>query len=113
MFAFGAKIAPAVSIATGAILGYVAYSRYQTNPDDGTWKALAIAAAGTIGMLPFTFMFLQGINSQLVAGKDAATGAKLTEGRVKELVANWGRMNYLRSLWPLTAAAVGLWGVLS
>ena len=113
MFAFGAKIAPTVCIATGATLGFAAYSRYQSNPDDGTWKALAIAAAGTIGMLPFTLVFLQGINSQLVAGKDAATGAKLTDGKVVGLVASWGRMNYLRSLWPLTAAAVGLWGVLS
>lgn len=111
MYDVGAAIAPPFSAIAAASLGYVAYSRYQSNSEDGKWKSLALAAAGTVAVVPFTILVLLPTNNRLIAGSDGA--AKLAEKEIETLIARWGNLNYVRGLLPITAAALGLWTVLS
>lgn len=65
----------------------------------------------TLGMVPFTWVFMSGTNSKLFFRAEG-TGeiGKDGEGEVRGLVSKWSALNYVRSLFPFAGAVMGLIG---
>jgi noranthrone monooxygenase len=92
---------PAISIATGTMHAAAAWRSGE--------PALAVAAAFTVAMIPYTWIFMRGVNTALFAASASTHEAKETQrDRVKTLVARWSRFNAVRALFPLAGAVVGL-----
>jgi len=112
VFDIGKSTAPPLAVLAAATLSYVAYTKYNISGSDATqWRGLAIAAAGTVGIVPFTLLFMGGINDKLIAASDAV-GKEVASESVRELVARWGRVNVVRSFLTLGATMAGIWSVL-
>lgn len=112
VFDIGKSTAPPLAVLAAATLSYVAYTKYNISGSDTTqWRGLAIAAAGTVGIVPFTLLFMGGINDKLITASDAV-GKEVASESVRELVARWGRVNVVRSFLTLGATMVGIWSVL-
>ena len=88
-------------------------------------KTFALAAVATVGAIPYTLIFLEGVNKKLEkmakkASEDAKAGGGLSaeigvgggESAV-ELVKMWQARNFGRALFALTGTALGLWAALS
>ena len=74
----------------------------------------SIAAVLTIGMVPFTGLFMLETNGKLMAFAENAMGGevKMDGEVVGELLRKWGVLSGIRSLLPLFGSAVGLLAVL-
>ena len=95
---------PAFSIATGLMYSYAAYVKTGQNEE---WRGLAAAGATTVAMIPYTWIFMRSINNKLWA---AVRGEKETVNmpQAKAMLNNWGRLNMVRALFPLTGGVMGL-----
>ena len=72
-----------------------------------------MAAGLTLGMIPFTWVFMAPTNGRLfeaqrrgLAGVEGKEGGG--EGAVRGLVGRWRRLHFVRALFPLAGAVVGL-----
>ena len=68
-----------------------------------------VAAAATLSIVPFTFIFMGGVNGRLLEQVERLT---LGEGEIRELVKRWAELNLLRGVEPVVGACVGFWGAL-
>ncbi|KAF7561944.1 hypothetical protein G7046_g2192 [Stylonectria norvegica] len=101
---FNRGIAVLPPLAVASAVGYL-YAAYRTRQDGGIWKGFAVAAALTVGIVPYTMIFLNGINYVLL---DFLKGTKVLEqGDVLRLVGRWGVLNLGRCLFPLAGAIAG------
>ncbi|KAI0596803.1 hypothetical protein F4775DRAFT_593914 [Biscogniauxia sp. FL1348] len=78
------------------------------------WRGYAAAAAANLLLVPFTQLFIMGINNRLMASMPGAGEVEVALGydEAAQLIARWGRLNLVRTFLPLTGAALGLWNLL-
>ncbi|KAF3762269.1 DUF1772-domain-containing protein [Cryphonectria parasitica EP155] len=88
--------------------GYLAYAQHRSRGSG--WQLFVGAAALTVGIVPFTLVFMDATNQVLleVASGAATVGSEALEG----LLLRWKDLNLVRSFFPLAGAVVGLWGLL-
>ena len=110
--------------------------------NDNKWKLYILAAALTLGIVPWTLLVMARVNARLHAAADVGVGVMARrrdkgKGRavvestqlqededeaemememegesIKALVDWWGVLNLGRGVWPLLGALVGGWAVL-
>ncbi|GKT41836.1 monooxygenase hypC [Colletotrichum spaethianum] len=108
IFLSGASTGPKVALVTFLTLAYSAYDRRSQGV---AWKPYATAAALGLAIVPFTLIFMSPTNSALMAG---AQGVKtLGSSETTELLTRWRALNFVRSLFSLAGAGVGLWYAVS
>ncbi|KAJ6006501.1 hypothetical protein N7451_004445 [Penicillium sp. IBT 35674x] len=105
LYNLGHKIMPTLSVCTCAMYIFVASKKRTAGLP---WPIHAIAAATTIGMVPFTTIFMVPTNDALFA-LHASSEAPLEE--VRGFIVRWQWLHVVRSLFPLTGAVVGWRGL--
>ncbi|KAL9602835.1 MAG: hypothetical protein Q9219_001530 [cf. Caloplaca sp. 3 TL-2023] len=110
IFQNGIRIGPTLAL-TGAVgYGVVGYAKSGATEDrGGSWMKWAGAAVGTVGIVPFTLLFLSPTNNRLLAQYARLT---LDEPAVRALVEKWAWLNLVRAAIPLLGTGLGLWGAL-
>jgi len=114
LFTTGSKIAPPFAIFTFVNFGYLAYisrsDQGQTDSSPSSWQGYGFAAIAVVAIVPFTLLFMNGVNDQLMAASGEGVGkAVLSAADVTGLVKRWGMLNSIRSVLPLLGAVIGLW----
>jgi len=118
LFTTGSKIAPPLAIFTFVNFSYLAYvsrsDQGQTHPSRSSWRGYGFAAISAVAIVPFTLLFMKGVNDQLMVASGEGVGkAALSAVDVTGLVERWGMLNSIRSVLPLLGAVVGLWTALN
>lgn len=99
---------PAISISTGLLYSYAAWSK---GSGGGAWRLFAVAAATTVGMVPYTWIVMSGTNNALSRAVEGSKNASEENwAEAAKLVRAWGQLNAVRALFPLTGAVLGLMG---
>lgn len=93
-----------------SLLGY-AYLAYQQRSQGRPWHVFAGAAAFTIGIVPFTGIFMAPTNQALLQAAEGASS--LGSEAVSQLLHKWKDLNLIRSLFPLAGAALGFYGLVA
>ncbi|KAI4127297.1 MAG: hypothetical protein LQ338_003257, partial [Usnochroma carphineum] len=107
VYHYGHRIYPALAITTCLLYSYAAYAKHATNTSG--WRVFTTAAAMTIGMLPFTWVFMTTTNNALFrVQRQGEKSGKL--GEVEALVRRWRGLHFVRCLFPLGGAVLGLLG---
>jgi noranthrone monooxygenase len=107
IFYSGHHKGPPISIATGLIYSYAAWSNHTAGIP---WKVFALAGALTVGMVPFTWIFMMGTNNALfrAEAKSKSGGGGSSWKEVESLVKTWNGLNAIRALFPLSGAVLGI-----
>ena len=97
---------PALAVMTGIAYGYAAWLRATSG---GSWSPFVLAAVLTFALVPYTWIFMNGINSALFeaveqSGKD---GMVVDKQRAESMIIAWSGFHAVRSLFPLAGAVVG------
>lgn len=92
-------------MAAVSLLGY-GYLMYDRSRQSRGWGKYVGAAALTVGIVPFTVLFMDATNQALLGV--AAGGASLSSEAVRELLEKWKVLNLVRSLFPLAGALLGM-----
>ena len=76
-----------------------------------------------MSIVPFTLLVMSNVNGKLDAAAEESKSLKITEQlsevkgargeSTKELVDWWATLNFVRGLFPLTGAVLGLWATLA
>ncbi|KAH8163379.1 hypothetical protein CIB48_g4849 [Xylaria polymorpha] len=102
---------PATAVVTGLNYFYLAY---QHRSVDREWRGYAGGGVANLLLVPFTLIFIGGINSTLMASLPSAQGKKAVSlDTARQLIGMWGNLNFYRIFMPLAGAALGLWNLLS
>ena len=111
MYNIGVGIGPPASVVSSLSSFYLAYALSE--------QKYAVAGAFALGIIPYTGLVMLTTNNAIFAkGKklrEVAEGEKVSEveeKEVRDLVKFWGQTNFVRGLFPLVGALVGLWTVL-
>ncbi|KAI8957520.1 hypothetical protein F5Y11DRAFT_84566 [Daldinia sp. FL1419] len=75
------------------------------------WKGYAAGALSNLLLIPFTVIFIGGINSKMIAA-NSGVGKQLSQETARHLITLWGKLNGVRIFMPLAGAALGLWNLL-
>lgn len=110
LYNYGVALMP--KVAGTVALAYL-YAGYASNPSQGATTrartAYWVAAGVTVAIVPFTFVFMQPTNDELMAAAGSAVKAAAFGGEhVMQLVNKWAALNLVRSLLPLAGAVLGL-----
>ncbi|KAI0101489.1 hypothetical protein GGR51DRAFT_563390 [Nemania sp. FL0031] len=101
------------STAVVAALNYF-YLAYRYRSVGREWRGYAAAGAANVLLVPFTLMFIVGINNRLIASMSGVRGLEtLSNASAKQLIKRWGDLNVYRIFMPLAGAALGLWNLLT
>lgn len=92
------------------LLGY-SYLAYERSSRGLSWSKFLWAAGLTLGIVPFTVVFMDPTNQALLQVAAGGVGAATGEGALRELLIKWKGLNLMRSIFPLAGAALGLWGL--
>lgn len=106
LYHYGHLLLPSMSVATLLLYAYVALNKRASS---APWRSYAMAGAVTVGMIPFTLLVMVPTNNTLFQLDDGIkiTAAVTSLDYVRELVTRWGRMHFVRSLFPLLGATLG------
>lgn len=106
LFNYGHRLLPAISIATLLIYAYEVFNRWTGGE---SWISYAVAGALTVGIIPFTLIFMHSTNNLLFRLEDEIkTNPKVTSlDTAQKLVTKWSRMHLMRSCFPLAGALLG------
>ncbi len=110
---YGHQVLPALCVLTCSLYGYAAYTTYTAG---GLWRVFATAGATTAGMLPFTWIVMIRTNNALFRAHRMqnckAEGGKggdvMGLEEAQGLVARWKRLHFIRSMFPLVGAVLGM-----
>jgi noranthrone monooxygenase len=102
---------PVLAVFTSITYCYAALVRREAGEDG---KPFVIAAALTMGIVPYTWVFMSWLNSALFdAEEQSADGKSSVRSQDAEgMIAKWSTLHGVRSLFPLAGAVVGLTGML-
>lgn len=101
------------STAVVAALNYF-YLAYRHRAIGREWRGYAGGGIANLLLVPFTLIFIAGINNTLIASMSKARGMEaLSLESARQLIRRWGDLNVYRIFLPLTGAALGLWNLLS
>lgn len=97
---------PSLAITTSLMNCYAAWLRAAAHQP---WISFAIAAALTIGIVPYTVVFMGKINTTLFAAVDQCREGKrsVSKAEADRLVSKWTALHAVRSMLPLLGAVVG------
>ncbi|KAF6793776.1 putative N-acetyltransferase, GNAT family [Colletotrichum sojae] len=95
---------PKVAVVTFLSLTYSAYNRHSQGAG---WKPFVAAAALSLAIVPFIRILMGPTNARLMAGAQGVAALGWQETR--DLLTTWRTLNFLRSSFSISAAAVGLW----
>ncbi|KAL8729420.1 MAG: hypothetical protein Q9166_004750 [cf. Caloplaca sp. 2 TL-2023] len=113
LFSSGSHIFPQLATATSTAFSILAYN---ASPGTSLRYQYILAAAGAIGIAPFTIFVMKPTNMTLKElGEQGDEGIKKSGGeqRVQELLRRFGRLNALRGGLLALGAAIGLKAALS
>lgn len=104
----GHRKGPAISITTGLIYGFAAWSKHAAG---SPWRVFALAGVTTVSMVPYTWIVMQSTNNALFRA-EARTKSEQEQswGEAVSLVKAWNRYNAVRALFPLAGAILGIMG---
>lgn len=106
----GHRKGPAISLAAGLAYWSVAFERASAGH---RWGLQMAAGALTIGMIPYTWIFMLGTNGRLFNMLAEARGGKgLAWQDVQKQVRVWDQLNAVRAWFPLAGAIVGMAGII-
>lgn len=111
MYHYGYQVMPTMAVATFLLYGYAAISNRAAGK---RWSVFAVAGVMTVMIVPFTWVVMAKMNNtlfRLEMETKVAVVASLDEA--KALVMMWHYLHFVRSLFPLAGAIVGLLGILS
>ena len=93
-----------------ALVSY-AYAAYDSYSHTAPWAGFLGAGALTIALAPWTLTAMRGTNEEL---HKAACGVSKDMGaeKARSLFQEWGRLNFVRGIFPLAGAGVGMWALL-
>ncbi|XPT01932.1 Noranthrone monooxygenase [Ascochyta lentis] len=102
---------PALAIVTGTIYIYAAWAQAVSG---GSWKPYAAASAFNFGIVPYTWIFMNRINTALFDAEAVTSNGKtaVEKERVNKMIVTWTRLHGVRSLLPLAGAVTGLLAML-
>ncbi|CAK4034461.1 Noranthrone monooxygenase [Lecanosticta acicola] len=92
---------PLIAIATGTVHILTAWRSGE--------RLFAVSGAITVSMIPYTWIFMRGVNDALFAASEWADEIK--EGKsenLRQLVNSWSRFNAVRALFPLAGSIMGM-----
>ncbi|KAJ5654404.1 hypothetical protein N7490_001407 [Penicillium lividum] len=125
---------PAISVVSSVANGYLAWALRNTAVPEsgivgGSWTGCYMTAiVATMGLAVWTLTAMKKTNARLtaIATRDDAAAAEGIKGmvmgeqekvkrakedaEVPELFRKWSKLNFLRALFPLTGAIIGLYG---
>lgn len=108
VFYSGHRKGPAISIATGLIYGFAAWSKYAAG---SPWRVFALAGVTTVSMVPYTWIVMQSTNNALFrAEARSKSEQEQSWAEAESLVKAWNRFNAVRALFPLAGAILGILG---
>ncbi|KAJ5113388.1 DUF1772-domain-containing protein [Penicillium angulare] len=110
LFEKGRSTNPPIAAGTASSLIYLAWAVRRGSP---LYKSAAYSRSGlyiaaailTVGIVPFTFVFMDPTNDVLI---EKARSTSDSDPEVSELIKRWTRLNFGRSLLPLAAAVCGV-----
>ncbi|KAK7743325.1 hypothetical protein SLS62_010648 [Diatrype stigma] len=98
--------------AAGTALNYL-YVAYRSRSRDLEWRGFAAGGVLQVAIVPFTLLFIAGVNSRLLAVADPKTKKEMSKEVAKALVGQWGRLNAVRSSIGLLGTAAAVWNLLT
>lgn len=108
IYFYGHIIYPGICITTCLLYAYAAYTKQGKGLK---WRTWALAAATTIAMVPFTWIFMAPTNNLLFdRHAQSKTGQEIEFNEVVNLITTWAGLHYARCLFPLAGACIGLLG---
>ena len=112
LYHYGHIEMPALCIGATSLFGYGA--QIKRGAQRPQWSTYALAAATTIAMVPFTWIFMAPTNNILfrMEAMPSEVEASVDLSEVRGLVVRWAWLHAMRSLFPMTGGVLGLTGVL-
>ncbi|OTB10020.1 hypothetical protein K445DRAFT_323415 [Daldinia sp. EC12] len=107
-FKRGASYMPTTAAAIALSYVYLAFRHRGRGLE---WRGYAAGALSNVLLIPFTLIFIGGVNNKMLAANEG-TGKQLSQETVRHLIATWGKLNAVRIFMPLAGAALGLWNFL-
>lgn len=101
----GKALGPQMAMAS--MLGY-AYLIYDRRSKGQSYSGYVAAAALSLGIMPYTIIFMMGTNNALLGVASGATKTA-SESAVRELLVRWKGLNLLRSVFPFIGGILGIW----
>lgn len=92
---------PAIATVAGLAHASVAYAKWNAK-QEFTYNALA--AAATIGIVPYTWIVMTWTNSKLMNAANTGEGKE----NARKWIITWARLNVLRGLLPLAGGILSL-----
>ncbi|KAF1730636.1 Noranthrone monooxygenase [Beauveria bassiana] len=105
IFTRGMALMPKVAAVTSLCFLYGAYSSRGQRES----KTFLSAAGLGVCIVPFTLVFMAKTNQLLLGSLKATSASSAVE--TARLISKWGTLNMIRSLFPLAAGILGLWGL--
>ncbi|KAI0429535.1 hypothetical protein F5Y09DRAFT_342529 [Xylaria sp. FL1042] len=101
---------PAIGVITGLNYFYLAYRHRSVGRE---WRGYATGGVANLLLVPFTLMFIAGINNTLIASLSNAQGGRslMSLDAARQLIRRWGDLNFYRIFMPFAGAALGLWNL--
>jgi hypothetical protein len=114
MVMYGMMLMPSLSITTMLLYSCAALLKHRAG--DAGWAMSMLAAAVTMAMIPFAWIFMVSTNKALLriqlAGNDAAKLDVGTVEEAREIVGKWGWLNGCQALFPLVGVIIGTRAIL-
>ncbi|KAI4159434.1 MAG: hypothetical protein LQ342_006604 [Letrouitia transgressa] len=107
IYHYGHLALPTLAIVVFFLYTYVSFNKRSAKQP---WAGLALAGVTTLGVMPFTFIFMIPRNNELFRLESASKIDPSVKGIIeaRELVVKWSWLHFTRSLLPLTGAIIGL-----
>jgi hypothetical protein len=106
MFNKGKAMFPVFGAATALNYFYLAYRHRAQGLE---WRGFAAGGVASVGIVPFTLLFIAGINSRLISAIDSKAAKDMSQDLAKELIKQWGSLNALRACIPLVGTCLAIW----
>ncbi len=97
--------------AAGTALNYF-YVAYRNWGRDLEWRGFAAGGILQVAIVPFTLIFIAGINSKLLAVVNPKTKKEMSKAVAQTLISQWGSLNAVRSTFGLLWTAAAAWNLL-
>ncbi|CAK1361649.1 unnamed protein product [Cercospora beticola] len=104
IFHSGHRKGPGIAIATAVLYAFGAYTK---NSEGQSYGIFLAAAATTVSMIPYTWVFMKRTNDALFAAEE---NGRTDIYDASALVQSWNRLNAIRALFPLAGAVLGMLG---
>ncbi|KAK9779359.1 putative ATP-dependent RNA helicase [Seiridium cardinale] len=112
-YSLGKSYMPPAAVAITASYFSVAYAYGSRGLE---WRGFAGAGALTVGIVPFTLLFILGTIGELegmMAKGAREKGGELELQAARQALGKWSRLNFVRAMLPLVGSGLAVWNLLS